>query len=134
MSFSATRPVLQQEVLRLVSVDGAGKDGQFHLTATRAIFSAGRNVYTPSSVDVIVPPSALDKKGKKITKEGLAALLKSGAVLQVSQRDGNIVQKSRDLTVKDSVKMYFDLTAVLTAEQEAEWFAANLLKDSLKTL
>lgn len=132
MSFAPTRPTLQQEVLRLVSVDGAGKDGQFHLTATRAIFSAAKNIYQASSVDVIVPSSALDKKGKKITKEGLQALLKSGAVLQVIQRDGNLVQKSRDTSVKDSVKMYFDLTAIVPAELEAEWLAAGLLKDSLK--
>lgn len=126
-AMAALRLPSSTEVVRVSSIDGVGKDGQFRLTARTVVFNPLKNVNQEKSLEIIVPPQWLN--GRKIQME-LAKLLKVGAVVFFNQKEGNIVQKRRDITSQDGLKNYNDLTVVLSAEKEAELFAAGNLKET----
>jgi hypothetical protein len=120
-----------EEVSRICSIAGAGKDGLFRVMRQHMVFSvaAGRVGWTLSAPhEMVIPPAWLNKSGKQIASH-FTDLLKVGAVAFGHRVEGagQIMTKSRDRSVKDSVTTYTYLSAVLPAAEEASWFAAGIL-------
>jgi hypothetical protein len=118
------------EVSRIVSIDGVGKDGLFRVMRRHVSWHTDgtpRWAYTTPH-ELVIPPAWLDKSGKRIGAH-FTELLKPGAVVFGHRVEGagQIMTKSRDRSVKDSVTTYTYLSAVLPAADELEWFAAGIL-------
>jgi len=140
------------ETLRIKSIEGVAKDGQFWITATMR-HSDGTEYYHGSVTSrheknlhevvnknprhvggilrVVVPSRFLKDAGSKKAKIACTDLLKVGATLMVKAAEGVQVHK-HDMgygawrMVNDS---YADIDFILTAEEDAEWRSLDLLEN-----
>jgi hypothetical protein len=125
-------PPSLDEVLRVVSVDGVGKDGLFRMTARIVAWNSSKESFEYRPYEFVVPPQWLDKSGRKIQSE-LSKTLKIGACVYTTRYagSGGITNKSNDRRCKDTVKNYLYLVVVLPPAMEAEWFTSGFLKETM---
>jgi len=102
---------------RIASVDGVGEMGQFYITA---------QMPGGSSHKMVVTGAFLDKKGAKLAQTS-KALFRVGAPLLWRQTAGVQLKSTTSKTMRDQPASYWDVTAVFTPAQEAEWIAEGLL-------
>jgi hypothetical protein len=99
---------------RIAAIDGIGERGQFYITAEQP---------SGSKFKVVVTASFLDKKLKKLQN---SKLFRIGAPILWKQSEGVIKQANTSRTMVAQNAVYYDLKAVFSEAEEAEWIAMGL--------
>jgi hypothetical protein len=99
---------------RIAAIDGIGERGQFYITAEQP---------SGSKIKVVVTAPFLDKKLKKLQN---SKLFRIGAPILWKQSEGVIKQVNTSRTMVAQNAVYYDLKAVFSEAEEAEWIAMGL--------
>lgn len=131
----------ETRIIMVKSIDGLKEDGQFYITAW-SLPSPEQTVHDPKvpiRFPVVVGAPFIKHPGEKKAKIACPELLKEGAAILVTVRQGRLVgykevvaYAGKHQVSQDVMKNYFDLIAVFPDDLKKEWLESGKLKASTR--